>query len=286
VIKLSVTSVSLPDLDVPATCALLARLGYDGVEWRVRYTSDEARSRGYSFWGAHKTDLSPANLGARADEVACITADHGLQIAAIASNLRADEGEELKRLADGVARLGAVPIRLAAPRGYDRTTAYPALYEQAVAAYARAVEILRPLGIRALLEIHGGTIMVSASLAYRIAAHFSPREVGVIYDVNNMARDGFETFRLGMELLGPYLQHCHAGGWRPGPGERRPDGTLTWNWGMCDLAESILDIPQFVADLQAVGYQGYISVEDFRPMDHEEKLAREIRYLKGLLERT
>ncbi len=281
--KYSVTSVSLPDLDVRETCALLQRLGYDGVEWRVRSTSDEARQRGYSFWGAHKTDLSPANLVQRADEVARITADHGLRIAGIASNLRADEVEELKRLADGVARLGVVPIRLGAPRGYDRATPYPMLYEQAVAAYARAVEILRPYGLRILIEIHGGTIMVSASLAHRIASHFSPGEMGVIYDVNNMARDGFETFRLGMELLGPYLQHCHAGGWRPSPGAHRPDGTLIWNWEACDLSESILDIPQFVADLQAVGYQRFISIEDFRDMDHEEKLGRQIRYLRGLL---
>lgn len=281
--KFSVTSVSLPDLDVRETCALLQRLGYDGVEWRVRYTSDEARQRGYSFWGAHKTDLSPANLAERADEVARITADHGLQIAGIASNLRADEYDEIRRLADGVARLGQVPIRLGAPRGYDRTTPYPALYEQAVDAYTRAVAILRPYGLRALIEIHGGTIMVSASLAHRIASHFAPEEMGVIYDVNNMARDGFETFRLGMELLGPYLQHCHAGGWRPSPGDRRPDGTLTWNWEGCDLAESILDIPQFVADLQAVGYQGFISIEDFREMDHEAKLGAQIRYLQGLV---
>jgi sugar phosphate isomerase/epimerase len=284
-VKFSVTSVSLPDLDVRETCALLQRLGFDGVEWRVRYTSDEARQQGYSFWGAHKTDLSPANLADRADEVSRITADHGLAIAGIASNLRTDEYEEIKRLADGVAKLGDVPIRLGAPQGYNRTTPYPVLYEEAVAAYARAIEILKPYGLRVLIEIHGGTIMVSPALAHRIACHFSPSEIGVIYDVNNMTRDGFETFRLTMELLGPYLQHCHAGGWRPTPGERLADGTLVWNWEPCDLQESLLDIPQWMADLQAVGYDRFISIEDFRVMDHEAKLAPQLAYLKGLASR-
>ena len=71
--KYSVTSVILPDLDVAETCRLLQDLGYDGVEWRVRYTSPETQGKGYSFWGRHKTDLSPANLAERAQEVARIT---------------------------------------------------------------------------------------------------------------------------------------------------------------------------------------------------------------------
>ena len=278
--KYSVTSVILPDLDVIETCRLLQKLGYDGVEWRVRYTPAHSRERGYSFWGEHKTDLSPANLVQRAQEVARITADHGLAIPAIASNLRANEYQEIERLAEGVAQLGRIPIRLGAPRGYDRTVSYAELYEEAVEAYGKAIELLKPYGLGVLVEIHGGTILVSASLAYRLVSHFSPQEIGVIYDVNNMCKDGFETFRIGMELLGPYLQHCHAGGWRPVEQGRRPDGTLDWGWKGCDLAESILDIPQFLADLGAVGYTGFISIEDFRHIDHEEKLRRQIAYLR------
>jgi sugar phosphate isomerase/epimerase len=285
--RYSVTSVILPDLDVVETCQLLQRLGYDGVEWRVRYTRPEAIGKGYSYWGAHKSDLSPANLVQRAPEVARITAEHGLEIAAIASNLRATELEDIRRLADGVARLteagmGSVPIRLGAPRGYDRTVPYQDLYEEAVEAYGRALEILRPYGLKTVIEIHGGTIMVSASLAYRIASNFSSQEMGVIYDVNNMAKDGFESFRLGLELLGDYVQHCHAGGWQPVAKGRREDGTLEWEWEGCDLSDSILDIPLFLSDLEAVDYQGFISIEDFRQIDHEQKLRPQIEYLRSL----
>jgi len=100
--------------------------------------------------------------------------------------------------------------------------------------------------------------------------------------MNNMAKDGFETSRIGMELLGPYLQHCHAGGWRPVEAGRGEDGTLQWAYEGCDLPDSILDIPQFIADLQAVNYQGFISIEDFRSMSHEEKLGRQIAYLRAI----
>ena len=277
--KYSVTSVILPDLDVVETCKLLQDLGCDGVEWRVRYTRPEAIGKGYSYWGEHKTDLSPANLAQKADEVARITADHGLKIAAIASDLRTTEVEEIKRLADGVARMGKIPIRLGAPRGFDRTVPYQVLYEEAVEAYGRAVEILKSFGLRTIIEIHGGTIMVSASLAYRIASNFTPEEMGVIYDVNNMAKDGFETFRIGLELLGRYVQHCHAGGWQPVAQARGEDGTLGWKWEGCDLSDSILDIPLFLSDLSAVGYEGFVSIEDFRPIDHVQKLRPQIEYL-------
>jgi sugar phosphate isomerase/epimerase len=280
--KYSVTSVILPDLDVVETCKLLQKLGFDGVEWRVRYTRPGAIGKGYGYWGEHKTDLSPANLAQRADEVARITADHGLEIAAIASDLRATEVEEIKRLADGVARMGKIPIRLGAPRGYDRTVPYQVLYEEAVEAYGRAVEILKSFGLRTIIEIHGGTIMVSASLAYRIASNFSPEEMGVIYDVNNMAKDGFETFRIGLERLGRYVQHCHAGGWRPVAQTRDEDGTLGWKWEGCDLSDSILDIPLFLSDLSAVGYEGFVSIEDFRAIDHVQKLRPQIEYLRRI----
>ena len=49
--KYCVTSVILPEFDVPETCALLQELGYDGVEWRVRYTPEQAIGQGFSMWG-------------------------------------------------------------------------------------------------------------------------------------------------------------------------------------------------------------------------------------------
>lgn len=280
--KYSVTSVVLPDLDLVETCQLLQELGYEGVEWRVRHTPPGAAGKGYANWGEHKTDLSPDTIGKRAPEVARITADHGLEIPAIAANLRANETEDIKKLADGVAAMGRIPIRIGAPRGYDRTVPYEELFKEAADAYRTVLDILRPYGIKCIIEIHGGTIMVSASLACRLASLFSPEEFGVIYDVNNMTRDGFETFRIGMELLGEYLAHCHVGGWHPIVRGRRDDGALEWQWEGCDLADSMLDIPQFMADLKAVGYNGFISIEDFRDMDHRKKLRRQIAFLRSV----
>ena len=124
---------------------------------------------------------------------------------------------------------------------------------------------------------------MSATLAHRLVSQFRPEDIGVIYDVNNMAKDGFETFRIGLELLGPYLAHCHAGGWKPVVAGTRPDGTVDWSYEGCDLCESILDIPLWIDDLKFVGYQGFISIEDFRSIPHTEKFERQASYLRGLI---
>ena len=50
----------------------------------------------------------------------------------------------------------------------------------------------------------------------------------------------------------------------------------------CDLKDSILDIPTFVDDLKAVGYRGFVSIEDFCAMDHREKLGRQIKLLQSV----
>ncbi len=58
---------------------------------------------------------------------------------------------------------------------------------------------------------------------------------------------------------------------------------MDWSYEACDLSESLLDIPLFIDDLTSVGYTGYISIEDFRDIPHEEKLEKQARYLRRLI---
>ena len=60
--KYSATTVMMPGCDLEETAALLSRLGYDGVEWRVRRIPDEQKGKPFGFWGNHKNDLSPDNI--------------------------------------------------------------------------------------------------------------------------------------------------------------------------------------------------------------------------------
>lgn len=280
--RYSATTVLMPELDLEEQAGLLQRLGYDGIEWRVRPVPQEARSKGYSFWGAHKNDLTPENFAANADRMRRMAADHGLVIAGIASSASADELEQVKLLAEGTAACGAAFFRVGCPRRFDGSESYTVLYEEAVEAFGKALDAIAGYPVKVALEIHGYTIHPSASLAYRIVSHWPPERICVIYDPQNMVSDGYETTEIGLELLGSYLEHLHVGGHKPVPKERTATGTVEWDWPGCPMAEGLYNYPRLLKKLKAMGYGGFLSVEDFRDTPLEEKLREGIAYLRAV----
>lgn len=281
-LKYSVTSVMLPTYDLPGTCKLLKDNGYDGLELRVRYYTGAADAAP-GCWGRHLTDVSPDNVVARADEINAVMADHGLPVVSFASNCGAHELETVKKLAAGAEALNCPRIRVGAPRGYNGTVNYWTLYDEAVRAYEQVIEVFRPRGIKAVIEIHGGTIMVSASLAHRIVSNFDASDIGVIYDPQNMVADGFETTSLALDLLGDYLAHLHVGGHSCVPGERDATGTLVWSHPRCSMADGRYYYPTLIQELVKRGYDGYISLEDFSDAEPaDKKVAEAIAYMKSL----
>ncbi|MBD3182051.1 TIM barrel protein [Candidatus Poribacteria bacterium] len=278
----SATTVMLPHLDLQQTCKLLSKLGFNGVELRVRRLALERANEAPSSWGRHLTDLSPENIMERADEVKSVTSENGLQIPGFASACQNTDIEQIKLLSEGAKAVGCPAIRLSCP-GYNGSVNYHELYDEAVKGYTKALEITREYGIKVLVEMHGGTIHPSASLAYRIVSNFDAEDIGVIYDPQNMVKDGFETIQLAMELLGDYLAHIHAGGHKPYPTEPDEKGTVKWAWSGCPMAEGLYDFPKMIECLRKVDFQGFISIEDFRgDVSPEEKLDNGIKYLSSL----
>ena len=52
--------------------------------------------------------------------------------------------------------------------------------DQSLPCRRQALEITKAHGLKVFLEMHGGTIHPSASLAYRIVSNFEPQDIGVI----------------------------------------------------------------------------------------------------------
>ena len=280
--KISVTTVMLPHLDLKQTCKLLSDLGFDGIELRVRRLAPERADEKPSPWGRHLTDVSPDNILKRAEEVKSVVAEHGLKFAGFASACSARDLEHVKLLAEGAQAVGCPAIRLSCQR-YNGAVNYHELYDDAVESYEKALEITRPYGVKVLVETHGGTVHPSASLAHRIVSNFDAADIGAIYDPQNMVIDGFETIQLAMELLGAYLAHIHAGAHRPVPGEPNEKGVVAWSWPGCPMREGLYNFPKMVQCLRKVGYTGFISVEDFRSdCSPEEKLEDAIKFLRSL----
>jgi sugar phosphate isomerase/epimerase len=173
-------------------------------------------------------------------------------------------------------------VRIGAPR-HDRTRPYWPQFLSARAQYAALVETARTFGVKVLYEIHVGTVAVSCSRAIALLRDLDPDHIGAIYDVPNMLRVGLEDSRMGMELLGPYLAHCHIGNGTPVAEGGNGTGGTKWRWEFSDLRKGIADIPQIVQDFKDVGYAGYLSLEDFGPGDDEAKLREQTAYLRKLI---
>jgi sugar phosphate isomerase/epimerase len=90
---------------------------------------------------------------------------------------------------------------------------------------------------------------------------------------------------MGLELLGPYLSHVHAKNsvWVK-TGEE--DGVTAWEWRMAPVKRGQADWTKIVAALKKVGYDGWLSFEDFSEGETRAKLAEALTYLKQLEAQT
>jgi sugar phosphate isomerase/epimerase len=114
-------------------------------------------------------------------------------------------------------------------------------------------------------------------------AGFDPEWVGVIYDPGNMVYEGFEDYTLGLEVLGPYLAHVHI----KNAAYERPPGGGVWTPRWAPLEDGAVDFYQLIVALQAVGYDGWLSIEDFsqaRPSC--EAVAHNARFVRDVVERA
>ena len=286
--KLAITSVMLPRWDLAQTFEKLTRYGYDGVELRVRDNPQDPNEEP-SFWGRHVADVSPGNLMQRASEIRTAADESGLRVIAFAPRATIADGELIDHLFEGARAIDPDQppmIRIGAPR-HDRTRAYMPQFDEARAGFARLTDRARSAGVKVLYEIHVGTVAVSCSRTAELLRDLDPAHIGAIYDVPNQIRVGIEDSKMGLELLGPYLAHCHIGNGVPVADKQDLDGPMDrqdCTWTFADLRRGVANIPQIIQDLKDVGYSGHISLEEFGSGDDDEKVSGQGTYLRHLID--
>lgn len=278
--RFAVFSVSMPEWTPEEAVRNLAELGYDGVEWRIADDSPRATP---GFWQGNRCTFPLSTFVEEAPRIRALTDAAGLAIPAIASYVQAADAENVERVLRGAAALETPMARIQVPR-YDGQTRYVELWERARQDYHEVARLALTHGVKALVEIHHETIVPSANAARRFLDGFDPRSVGAIYDPGNMVWEGHEQYRLGLETLGPYLAHVHAknSAWRQTG--RRADGSLAWRAEWASLNAGIVDLRDLFSALNAVGYDGWISVEDFTTAPPlSERVRENLRYLRSCL---
>lgn len=282
--KFSIFTVATPQLNPDELAAAAKEAGIDAIEWRYKEPPANAAELAPSFWGNNKSTIRPSGGEAELERFKQAADKHGLKSLSVTPYLKTGDLEGTEQVLRAASYLGAPFIRVGVP-AYDRSQPFNELFEQS-RSYLKAVESLcKSYGIKGLAEIHHGTIASSASGARRLCEGLDPAWVGVILDPGNMVFEGFENYRLGMEILGPYLTHVHVknAGWRLE--STSADGIANWTCEWKGLKDGMVPWKQVLEDLQAVGYDGYIGVEDFSGQidDPREVLKHFTRYMRSLL---
>jgi sugar phosphate isomerase/epimerase len=253
--KVGVFTVGLPDLTPEDAVREIEKTGYDGVEWRVTHVPDEVKGEEPSFWGNNLCTLEPTLEEARRARMLC--ADANLDVVGLGTYISVGDVAATAEAMRFAQTAGAPQIRVGV--GSPGGSSYAELFAAARRFLARVEELAGEYGVKAVVEIHHGTICPSASLAHRLVSGLDPELVGVIFDPGNMAQEGFEDYRIGVELLGPYLAHVHLKNAAFEP----PKGGGVWKPRWAPLEDGVVDFGPLFEALDASGYDGWFVIEDF-----------------------
>ncbi len=276
--KLGVYSIVLPDYRREEAAAKVAEIGYTGIEWTVGYPDRV-------FDSGEQWHVSLDRLEEDAPRAKQVAERYGLEIPSLGTSADTGDFEKIERLMAGAVAMGAPMLRIGSA-GYDGSVHYDELRAMVIDNYRTIESLAARYGVKALIELHSRTICPSASSAMRILEQFDPAHVGAIFDPGNMVIEGMERWRMGVEILGPYLAHVHA---KNMAWVRGDDGT--WQWENTSLEAGIADFREIVHALAEYGYDGYLCLEDFRGgyctrpegITTEEKLVEAWDYLSTLV---
>jgi sugar phosphate isomerase/epimerase len=277
-VKYSVFTASTPDWTPAEAAKTLAGQGWDGIEWRI--TDQEPADRP-GFWAGNRATWPLTGLEEALPEIARTTRDAGLAFSGLGAYVRVDETENVDRVLAATAFLGAGRTRVRMPDlGGD---SYPALFAHTRTALEKAVARAAHFDVKILIELHHRSVVASASSAVRLTDGLDPAHVGVIHDVGNLVYEGFEDYTAGLSMLGPYLAHVHVKNVAWAVDGRRADGSARWKAHWAPLREGVADLPAYFQALASVGYDGWITLEDFSTaVPLAERTRDNLSYVRGL----
>jgi sugar phosphate isomerase/epimerase len=276
--KYAVFSVSVPVYTPEEAVTRLKEIGYDGIEWRV--IDQEPTTKHPNFWAGNLATLPLSTLEQDAPKWKKLTEDAGLEIPGLGTYTGCNDLDAVDAAMRGAVAIGAPQLRINAPK-YNGLDPFKPIWDTARAQYADVAKLAAKHGVKALIELHHGSIVPSASAGRMFLEGLDPVHVGVIHDAGNMVHEGYETHRLSLEILGPYLGHVHVKNARWFPEKYNPDGSVSWKCDWAPVHKGIIAIPALFTALHAIGYDGWIGLEDFSTeKPFEQRLTENLAYLK------
>jgi sugar phosphate isomerase/epimerase len=280
--KFAVFTVSVPEWTPAQAVKEISAAGYDGVEWRV---TDQASSADGvpGFWAGNLCTWPASSLAHDVPAIKKLTADARLEMPALGTYLQPGDLEEIDTAMRAAAQLDVPQLRVSSG-GYDPQRSIREQWDDRRAQYAEVARLAAQHGVRANIEIHHRQLTPSPHAAAAFLAGLDPEHVGVIHDIGNMVWEGWIEYRLGLEALGPYLAHVQVKNGSNVRSGTRLDGTAEWKTVQLSLREGFADIPALLNALRQVGYDGWVSVEDFSELGSQtraERISDNLAYLRA-----
>lgn len=273
--KLAVYTVMLPTMTPSEAATAVAELGFDGIEWRVTSIPSSVQSEPPSYFRNNLCTLS-LTLEAAAEGRA-LSERHSLRIPNLGTYIEVGDLSATDEAMKFAKAIGSPSIRVG-------TGAFQGTYANSV---RRAADFLREVeslagqhGIKALIEMHHGTIAASAAQAIRLVEAYDPARIGVLYDSGNLVFEGYIDHRSAIEMLGPYLSLVHL---KNATYVRDPD-QRAWRGVWAPLGDGVADLIAVIEALDASGYRGWLVVEDFSDGRSDlEKLRSDFDFVRQLI---
>ena len=281
--KFSVFTVMMPDCNIEKTVQLLHDNQYDGVEWRFIDPDQSKSSEAPSFWGNNASTVPASSTIEQLQHIAELSKQYGLEQPNLASYIKAGDIAATEQAMKAAQLLGSPSIRIGVP-SYDGTIPYKQCLADGRKYIAQVQELAQQYKVRGSIETHHGNIACSASAAVRLVEGFDHNYVGIIYDPGNMVHEGYENYQMGLEIIGDHLTHVHV---KNATYKSLTSDDLTaakWQVEWSAIDTGAVHWPRILKALKAIGYDGWLSMEDFSNSQSTEKLlGHNISYIKSLL---
>lgn len=212
--------------------------------------------------------------------------DAGLQVPFCTAGLQPEALVEDPTLLSILADHGVPAFRL----GYIRGEGDPrAMLKEARQHLEALVPLLQDIGIKAVHQVHHGTLVASAFAAWHLVEGLPADAIGVELDPGNQAFEGFEAWDKSARLLGEHL--CAVGvkdvAWHREPEPQPDDPRKGWRQDWTLLDDGVVDWSALIDALRSIGFAGpLVLMPHYHPDDPDGQTAgirRDVAYLKRLL---
>jgi sugar phosphate isomerase/epimerase len=142
-------------------------------------------------------------------------------------------------------------------------------------------------GVKAIIQMHGGTLHCSAAMSYFLLKDFNPEYIGSHIDPGNMVQqEGYEDWEKSIDIIKPYL--CYVGVKNSAPFlVPHPESyKLHWRKQWTTLADGLVDWTRVMKMLKKAGYDGPLCFHNFYERGLEHLIARtreDVEYIRKIL---